>query len=209
MNPSQALALLKGRQWLSEPGEAVQRTYHEEGLVAQLWFQEPVYTPADVGDLTVEAVAFRTQGRDAKPVLLRDVPDRVFSEAMRDVDLVVSVAHAGGVDPEASASTVEMRAALLEETLSLLGIRNVEVKDRHAIVSGELGRYSVHLGSANTSVGPGRALLIVAVHSQWRGRLFLPFADDDPKTAEVLAKTLLLARDSEIKDPRILDQIRG
>ena len=35
---------------------------------------------------------------------------------MRDVDLVVSVAHLGGVDPEASASTVEMRAALLRET---------------------------------------------------------------------------------------------
>ena len=37
---------------------------------------------------------------------------------------------------------------------------------------------------------------------------FNRFADDDPKTAEVLAKTLLLARDEEIKDPRILRQIR-
>jgi len=40
-------------------------------------------------------------------------------------------------------------------------------------------------------------------------RLFLPFADDDPKTAEVLAKTLLLARDDQIKDPSILSQIRN
>ena len=53
------------------------------------------------------------------------------------------------------------------------------------------------------------ALFVVPVHSQYRGRLFLPFADDDPKSAEVLSKVLLLARDSEIKDPSILEQIRG
>jgi hypothetical protein len=33
------------------------------------------------------------------------------------------------------------------------------------------------------------------------------FADDDPRTAEVLSKVLLLARDREIKDPTILEQI--
>ena len=36
---------------------------------------------------------------------------------------------------------------------------------------------------------------------------FLPFADDDPKTAEVVSKTILLAKDDEIRDPTILDQI--
>jgi hypothetical protein len=56
---------------------------------------------------------------------------------------------------------------------------------------------------------PGGALFVVPVHSQYRGRLFLPFADDDPKSAEVLSKVLLLARDSDIKDPSILEQIRG
>jgi hypothetical protein len=38
--------------------------------------------------------------------------------------------------------------------------------------------------------------------------LFLPFADDDPRTAEVLSKVLLLARDKEIRDPNILEWIR-
>jgi hypothetical protein len=56
---------------------------------------------------------------------------------------------------------------------------------------------------------PGTALPIVAVHSQHRGRLFLPFADDDPRTAEVLSKVLLLARDKQIRDPNILDWIRA
>lgn len=125
------------------------------------------------------------------------------------LDLVVFVAHQGGVDPEATASTIEMRAALLRETCELLGIENVEVQANHAIIQGEMATYSVHLGSAGVVVMPGTAIPIVAVHSQYRGRLFLPFADDDPRTAEVLAKVLLLSRDREIRDPTILERIRA
>jgi hypothetical protein len=50
--------------------------------------------------------------------------------------------------------------------------------------------------------------LSLAGDSQHRGRIFLPFADDDPRTAEVLSKVLLLARDNEIQDPNLLSQIR-
>ena len=74
----------------------------------------------EVEGLTIDSVEFRRRD-DYRPLKLADVPPRVFSEAMRDIDLVVSVAHRGGVDPEASASTVEMRAALLRETCSLSG----------------------------------------------------------------------------------------
>jgi hypothetical protein len=133
----------------------------------------------------------------------------LFSETMRDLDLVVSVAHQGGVDPEATASTVEMRATLVRETCELLGLGNVEVDGSHVRIRGSLGEYAVHLGSASVIVLPGTAIPIVAVHSQHRGRLFLPFADADPKTAEVLSKVLLLARDSEIRDPNILEWIRA
>jgi hypothetical protein len=139
---------------------------------------------------------------------LTAVPPRIFSEVMRDLDLVVSVAHRGGVDPEASASTVEMRGNLLRETCQLLHLKNVRVKGSHALVDGELGHYSIHLGSAVIHKLPGGALCIVPVHAQHRGRLFLPFADDDPKSAEVISKVLLLARDREIQDPVILDQLR-
>ncbi len=47
----------------------------------------------------------------------------------------------------------------------------------------------------------------VRVHSQHRERLSLPFADGDPKTAEVLSNVLLLARDREIQDLNLLDQV--
>jgi hypothetical protein len=67
----------------------------------------------------------------------------------------------------------------------------------------------VHLGSATMHRRPGGSVCIVPVSGQQRGRLFLPFADDDPRTAEVLAKVLMLARDREIKDPTILEQLRA
>ena len=84
---------------------------------------------------------------------------------------------------------------------------NVRLQGSHALIDGGLGTYSVHLGSAIVHRQPGGHLCIVPVHSQHRGRVFLPFADDDPLTAEVLSKVVLLSKDTEIKDPVILEQI--
>ena len=207
VNPRQALSLLGQRQWVTIPEEGVRKTFHEEDLSVHVEFQESFFTPADIDGLTLEAVRFTKRGKwEAVP--LAKIPPRIFSEVMRDLDLVVSVAHRGGVDPEASASTVEMRSDLLRETLALVNVENVRIEKNHALVDGELGKYSIHLGSAVTHKQPGGAMFLVPVHSQHRGRMFLPFADDDPKTAEVISKVLLLARDTEIKDPNILDQIR-
>ena len=97
--------------------------------------------------------------------------------------------------------------SLARETCTLLGIDNVKLKGRYALIEGSLSNYNVHLGSAVVHQQPGGAICIVPVHAQHRGRLFLPFVDDDPKTAEVISKILLLARDTEIKDPTILEQI--
>ena len=100
------------------------------------------------------------------------------------------------------------RTALVRETCALLHIDNYKVKSSHVLIDGKLGKYSVHLGSGVVHRQPGGSLCIIPVHSQHRGRLFLPFADDDPRTAEVISKVLLLARDHEIQDPSILEQLR-
>jgi hypothetical protein len=205
VQPKQALALFGSRGWDTRDG--VFKVFHDEGLTADVGFNTGVTTPAEVEGWAVAGVSFRSRD-DWRPIKLADVPPRLFSEAMRDVDLVVSVAHAGGVDPEASASTVEMRSGLLRETCALLKLKNVRLKNSHALVDGELAQYNVHLGSGVVHRLPGGALCIVPVHAQHRGRLFLPFADDDPRTAEVISKVLLLARDNEIQDPVILEQIR-
>jgi hypothetical protein len=113
----------------------------------------------------------------------------------------------GGVDPEASHSTVEMRIAIAAELVKLLKLQNVSWLSTHAKIQGALGSYSVHMGSGVVH-GQGKGMIVILpVHSQARGRIFLPFADDDPKTAEIMSKIILLAEDSKIKDPMILNQI--
>ena len=127
---------------------------------------------------------------------------------MRDVDLAVSIAHAGGVDPETSHSTVEMRASLLSFILPMFGIENVRIEKHHAFIEGSLAEYSVHLGSGTVHQIGGTMIPVLPVHSQHRGKIFLPFADEDPKTAEITSKILLFAEDTKIKDPSILACIK-
>ena len=54
----------------------------------------------------------------------------------------------------------------------------------------------------------GAMIPVLPVHSQHRGKVFLPFVDDDPKTAEVISKVLLFAEDGKIKDPMIISAIQ-
>lgn len=209
IQPRQAMALLGQRGWVTSPEEATAtRTFHDRGITASVEFLYGGGTPVQVEGLTVEGVRFHAAGEPwGKPIPLAEVGPVVFSEVMRDLDLVVSVAHRGGIDPEATASTLEMRAALVREVCGALGLTNVRLQTAHAVIQGTLGEYSLHLGGGTVHLLPGGARCIVPVHAQHRGRLFLPFADDDPKTAEIVSKVLLLARDAAIRDPLILRQI--
>ena len=127
---------------------------------------------------------------------------------MRDVDLAVSVAHAGSVDPETSHSTIEMRSVLVELTMPLFHFNNVKVEGNFVRIEGKLGKYNIHLGSGVIHQEGGAQIAVLPVHSQNRGRLFLPFVDEDPKTAEILTKIIFFADDDKIKDPSILNQIK-
>jgi hypothetical protein len=207
IQPKQALALLKTRGWKVDYEEGLQKVYHKEGFQVKLYAMADWFSPADVESPTLETIEFHSL-KDYKNIPFEEINPRLFSEVMRDIDLVVSVAHVGGVDPEASHSSIEMRAVLMKETARLFKLDNVKIEGSHVLVKGQLAEYSVHLGSAVVHQVPGRYLSILPVHSQHRGRLFLPFADDDPRSAEVLSKVLLLAKDNEIQDPTILSQIK-
>lgn len=66
----------------------------------------------------------------------------------------------------------------------------------------------MHLGSGVVHQIGNAMLFVIPVHAQQRGRIFLPFIDEDPKTAEIISKILLFAEDTKIKDPKILQQIQ-
>ena len=191
VQPQKTVALLRGRGWTVNYEEGLQKVYHKEGFRATIYAAADWYTPSDVEAPTLEYVVFYNL-KDGKEVPMKEINPVIFSEVMRDVDLVVSVAHVGGVDPEASHSTMQMRGALARESARLFKLQNVEVKERHILVKNEHGDYSLHLGSGMISRG-GLQLNVVAVQSQHRGRVFLPFVDDDPKTAEIISKMKLLS----------------
>lgn len=206
LQPRQAIAILGKRGWVLRAEEGVSKTLHSYGLVAHIEFDEHFYTPADVEGLTIKSVFFTKAGTWVQ-VPLAEIPPKVFSETMRDVDLIVSVASMVGIDPEASESSVEMRANVVRETALLMRLDNLTFAERHIVIRGKLGEYSVNIGSAVVHQRAKGELVIVAVRQPQRGRLFLPFLDDDPRTAEIVSKVILLARDDQIKDPTILSQI--
>jgi len=191
VQPQKTVALLRGRGWTVNYEEGLQKVYHKEGFRATIYAAADWYTPSDVEAPTLEYVVFYNL-KDGKEVPMKEINPVIFSEVMRDVDLVVSVAHVGGVDPEASHSTMQMRGALARESARLFKLQNVEVKERYILIKTEHGDYSLHLGSGMISRG-GLQINVVAVQSQHRGRVFLPFVDDDPKTAEIISKMKLLA----------------
>ena len=206
IQPKKAAACLKERRWVADIEAGLQKIYYQDNIVATIYALADWFTPADIEAPTLEYVAFYDR-KTGQALKIDDIPDVIFSEVMRDVDMAVSVAHAGGVDPETSHSTVEMRAAILSFTLPLLRLKNVKVEGSHAFIDGKLANYSVHLGSGVVHQLGGTMLNVLPVHSQHRGRFFLPFVDDDPKTAEIISKIILFAEDHKLKDPSILEQI--
>jgi hypothetical protein len=206
IQPKRAAALFRAKGWTVGYEEGLQRVWHKENIIVRMYALADWFSPADIEAPTLEAIQFFSRDK-YKLLSLADIPPVIFSETMRDVDLAVSVAHAGGVDPEASHSTVEMRVAIARELLALLQVGNVAFQSAHAQIQGSMGEYSVHMGSGVVHQSGRGMIAVLPIHSQSRGRFFLPFADDDPKTAEVLSKILLFADDKKIKDPGILAQI--
>ena len=207
IQPLKTKACLKTRRWIADVGEGLQKVYYKENIIATIYALADWFSPAEIEAPTLEWVAFYNR-KTGQALKIADIPDIIFSEVMRDVDLAVSVAHAGNVDPETSHSTVEMRKAIVEFTLPLFRLSNVRLEGSHAFISGERADYSIHLGSGVVHLQGGPMINVLPVHSQHRGRLFLPFVDDDPKTAQIISEILLFAEDRKIKDPFILEQIK-
>ncbi len=170
--------------------------------------------------------------RGAEPVPIADVPPRVLTEVLRDVDLFVGVASVGN-DPawedggpegryrdywtsysfgELSA-TAETRRTVLEGLVPALKIADrCTLTERFLVVRGDRRTYKIHLGSANILMEPNDQYLCIvpgrgaAAGTAASKRVFLPF-EGDATLATILSKAFLLAADTKITDRTILSQI--
>lgn len=222
----QAARLLQAKGWDCVGEDWPRKVFHRAGLTAFLSFVETYHFMGELETLVTDEVCFLPSNVPAwwgpryDPRLpLAEIPPLIFSEVMRDVDLIVSVAlsspQAAAPQPvqgeplQASPAVIERRADLVREFASDLGLKNVSVEGNFAHIRGQLATYRLHLGSATIHLEPGAYLCVVP--ARWGSRherLFLPFEAEDEKTSEVVSKVLLLAEDHKIKDQSILRQIR-
>lgn len=164
------------------------------------------------------------------PLPLTDIPPLVLSEVLRDVDLFVGVASVGN-DPTwqdggpegrfreywqsysfgALSGTAQTRRDMLERLVPRLAIADrAAVDGRFLVVRGDLRTYKIHLGSGNILMSPNdQYLCIVPKQSAGTapGDVFLPF-EGDRVLAVILSKALMLAKDTQITDPTITQQLR-
>ena len=203
-----AAQLLGGRGWsvLGEHGDYQAKRSLADGLTAVLRCDLQGYF--GMGDVTTGEVCFLTRAHGTAGVVpLADVPAVMFSEVMRDLDLVVSVANTGAYHD--SPSQVDSRAQLLAALIGDLGLKRVTMEGTSAIIHGSRATYRVHLNSGSIHIEPGGYLCIVPATfgTTAHRRLFLPFVDEDRMTSIVLSKIMLLNDDEKIADPSILAQI--
>lgn len=165
-----------------------------------------------------------------EPLPLTEVPELVFSEVMRDVDLFVGVASVGN-DPtwqdggpdgryqtywhsysfgELSGSAAT-RKQVLERLVPRLKIaKQCSFSERFLVVKGSLRTYKIHLGSGNILMEPNDEYLCIVPDAKARASendLYLPF-EGDSTLSIILSKAFLLADDTKIKDPTITRQIK-
>jgi HAMP domain-containing protein len=145
---------------------------------------------------------------------LCDISPIVFSEVMRDADLVSSVASTGE-DPEEvpvspSVELLQYRATVVRYLTDRLGITKLRFENNFVHVSGKLANYRIHLshGGVYLDNGPHICITPAGTISGKGYKLYLPFADEDKIITEIISKILLLNNDEKITDDSICMQIR-
>ena len=198
-----AARLLQVRNWSTSSVEDIYYESKEHGIYALFNFLDTGHYLSETEHFTFDTIAFY---RDQKAMPLEQVPPLLFSEIMRDADLLVSVAHAAD-SYSTSNETLQRRTELVGELIQGLGLRNVKCEGHFLYITGQRANYRIHLGSAAIHIEPGNYLCIVPAGSSLT-EFYLPFADTDKKMAEVLSKMFLLLDDMNITDSQILEQIQ-
>ncbi|MBE9191559.1 DUF4132 domain-containing protein [Gloeocapsopsis crepidinum LEGE 06123] len=155
--------LLQSRGWQLGYGEypIPFKVFPELDLVAYFEFQDASYYLSASEEITSDRIYFQAdQFIDGTLLPLIDIPPIIFSEVMRDADLVVTVAQREG-ETHLSQETYQRHGDLIRTLIADLGLANVTVAGHFAQVQGKLACYQVHLASAAIHIKPGHYLCIV------------------------------------------------
>ena len=233
----QVYALQKQRGWSGNAlgpwdggfDAALRLELHDARVVAEFWIES---VDDGEGELlaalcTTDQVRFYRAGAEAEgPMPLDEVPPRAFSEAMRDVDLFVSVASIGAdptwqdrgerrydeyweraVFPDELSESARVRRELLADLVPRLAIADrCELGDTYLRVRGDRGSYRIHLASAAVTIEPDARFLCIVPKRRKSDDVYLPF-EGDLRLSEILSKAFMLAADTKIRDTTIVRQL--
>lgn len=159
---------------------------------------------------------------------MASLPPILFSEALLEVDLFVSVCSIG-VDPTWTPDRAEytywshyttgqlsdsavIRKEVLQRILPGLSIASqCRIEDRWLIVEGKFCTYKIHIGSSSVHMEPNNQHLCIVPQPSNKSEsssVYLPF-ESDMMLSLILSKAFLLANDKKIKDQTILSQIKS
>lgn len=209
INTSIAYRLLQSRGWnfISSDVAEVYKYFPAEKISVNWEFPEARHFFSEESELNADKIEF-IRGRER--ISLTEVPPLVFSETMRDADLVVSVANINEDSDYWSTEAKQNRVAVARNIIESLGMQDVTFDGNFAFIKGTLANYRIHMGSGNIHINEGNYLCIVPDPGKKKSTpIYLPFADTDAKTSEIVSKILLLKNDSRIKDETILAQIHA
>jgi hypothetical protein len=215
---AQSIAVLANLGWVVRDGYQVSKPFYDLGYAAHFVTGTYGYYGGDgddwggtTGELTFWPLnqsryeLYRCDGQEQR-IRLQDVPPRLLSEVLRDLDLVTVVAHQSE-EQGSSREVLCRRGDLVRATVAALGLQNVEVDEPHVRVQGSRAAYRIHLATAAIHIESGAYLCIVP-STKARKATYLPFEEGgDPISSELVSKVLLLANDKAITDATILAQI--
>lgn len=219
---------LRAEFWVAGAGDEYGTDTNQTGVYLYVRSDQVRFYPADAPQTSHIAFGVLEVHGDDQPVPLRDVPAKVLSEVLRDVDLFVGVCSVGndpawadsGARPEwrdywqgyafgELTTTAEIRKQVLEALLPKLKIRDVaRVDGRYVVVRGKRAEYAIHIGSGNIQIRPDNRYLCIVPKSATagQGKMYLPF-EGDRTLSIVISKALMLADDDKIQDPTISRQL--
>lgn len=202
------IAALKGKGWSISEDFGLRKVCYYSNLIAVLFREfDEIYT-YDFNDCNKELHTITFVDRKTHEIVdLKDVDEVTYSEVLRDVDLMVSISSNAIYDYELAMSTTLIRQEILKSIISILRLDNVSFLKENIKIEGKFGSYLINIKTGMVFMEGKGNLLIKSLYSTNKA-LLLDFIDEDPMTADIISKAIVLSNDTNIKDPSILVQIK-
>lgn len=203
------VAALKGRGWGVSEDVGLRKVYYRADTVAAIFREFDLPYSFDFDNVNRELYGIFFLRRNSGEIMpLSEVDDVTFSETLRDTDLMITVSSNVVYDLELAMSTVEIRREILRSIVDILGLENVSFLKDNIKVAGYYGTYVINIRTGLVFKEGKGNLLLDTVYSVDKP-LLLDFVDEDPMTADVISKAIVLSADKDIRDSTLLSEIKA